>query len=715
MSLHRDLQIRDDLHVEVISESEVFFIGESEGYRLSSPHIGTILGALAGGATRTAVVDRLAGVLSPARVHRALDRLLGSGHVVAHAPAIQPAVQVTAVGLEDGASFASLLRQSGIATAPGGLRIVLTDDHRRPALADLNRARLQDGSPWLIVRPTGRTPWLGPLLTPGQGACWRCLAERLSWNPRTESHLRSLPGRAGKIWPAKDRIPGTEAAAAGLIAAEVVALAQTGESRLSDAIVALSLRTLQLEHHPITRRPQCPDCGDPTLVGVRQRQPMRLGNAPVDPTTPGGLRSQKASATVARLRPHLSNITGVVEALRSITVPGVSEAEAPLVFAGRPHARSGTTRSGMPELFRQANLGKGATPEQAHASGMCEAIERYAAVFQGDEAIIRSAPGETGRREVLPEAILCFSAAQYADRNAWNARHPNIAHHVPPPRPPEALLDWAPVWSLTRSEPALAPAALCYFRFPDPPAWGRADSNGLAAGNTLEEAVLQGLLELIERDGVAMWWYPRLQRPRLPIDALDSPFLQRVSAMHRRRDRQLWLLDLSNDLGVSIVAAVSASSGARILYGFGAHLDPRIAAERAVTEQLQLLPMLAAFEAGRLSPKSELARWLREATLEAHPHLTPLGEQAPPSPTPLAGIGAAAQDCVDRLERAGVEVFALDVTRPDIPLSVARVIAPGLHHFWPRLGPGRLYTVPVQLGWCAALSEAQLNPEPVLF
>jgi len=39
------------------------------------------------------------------------------------------------------------------------------------------------------------------------------------------------------------------------------------------------------------------------------------------------------------------------------------------------------------------------------------------------------------------------------------------------------------------------------------------------------------------------------------------------------------------------------------------------------------------------------------------------------------------------------------------------VVVPGLRHFWPRYGPGRLYDVPVRLGWLPApLDESELNP-----
>jgi ribosomal protein S12 methylthiotransferase accessory factor len=67
--------------------------------------------------------------------------------------------------------------------------------------------------------------------------------------------------------------------------------------------------------------------------------------------------------------------------------------------------------------------------------------------------------------------------------------------------------------------------------------------------------------------------------------------------------------------------------------------------------------------------------------------------------------------CVERAAGLGLEVVVLDQTRPDIGLHVAKVVVPGLRHLWPRLGPGRLYEVPVSMGWLpSARAEGELNP-----
>src|SRR5262249_47401778 len=136
--------------------------------------------------------------------------------------------------------------------------------------------------------------------------------------------------------------------------------------------------------------------------------------------------------------------------------------------------------------------------------------------------------------------------------------------------------------------------AFCYYEYPR-----RTDqeycapcSNGNAAGNTIEEAILQGFLELVERDGVALWWYNRLRRPAVDLNSFDEPYLRRLSAFLKGRQRDLWVLDLMSDLQIPVFVALSRrTDGLRecILMGFGAHLDPRIAVLRAVTELNQML------------------------------------------------------------------------------------------------------------------------------
>ena len=110
-----------------------------------------------------------------------------------------------------------------------------------------------------------------------------------------------------------------------------------------------------------------------------------------------------------------------------------------------------------------------------------------------------------------------------------------------------------------------------------PPVAGRrfvhADSNGNAAGSSTEDAILQGFLELVERDAVALWWYNRVRRPGVDLHAAADPWTEELIEVHRGLGRQVWALDLTSDLGIPVFAALSRrtdKAAEDIVFGFGA-------------------------------------------------------------------------------------------------------------------------------------------------
>ncbi len=236
---------------------------------------------------------------------------------------------------------------------------------------------------------------------------------------------------------------------------------------------------------------------------------------------------------------------------------------------------------------------------------------------------------------------------------------------------------------------------------------------------------MHGLCELIERDAVAIWWYNRLQRPGVAAQAFEHPYLRWLCTRLARMGRSLWALDLTHDLGVPVIVALSARRKVpeRILMGFGCHPDPGRALLRAATELVQSMPPRSNRDgAGDLPPEggATAARWMQEASRAAMPYLVPhsnlpetsvavdaADREEPPAHT-LFG------DLLSRLARGGLTAYYLDQTRPEAGLPVVRVIVPGLRHFWRHLGPGRLYNVPVEQGWLeTACDEAALNPYPM--
>ena len=352
-------------------------------------------------------------------------------------------------------------------------------------------------------------------------------------------------------------------------------------------------------------------------------------------------------------------------------------------------------------------------------SAVCESIERWSGRSQGNETDRVASHADlvaSGTRAVHPRDLLHFSERQYADREAWNAAHSDFAW-VPHRFDDDWPIGWTTAWSLTRDEPVLVPTAYAFYNvvMEAGHVFCSADSNGSAAGNTLTEAVLQGFLELVERDAVAIWWYNRLSMPALDLDAVDDAVLQAVRADYAASNRALWVLEVTGDLRIPTYVAVSPRLDRReeIVQGYGAHLDPRIALWRAISEASQMLGHLEGVDLTTLSDP-DLAAWYADARIADHPYLAPGPLVGLPAGTAGGSLREVAADALGRAEAVGLEVLVVDQSREDVPLHVAKVIVPGLRHFWPRLGPGRLYDVPVREGLLPApRAEADLNPVPI--
>ncbi len=229
-------------------------------------------------------------------------------------------------------------------------------------------------------------------------------------------------------------------------------------------------------------------------------------------------------------------------------------------------------------------------------------------------------------------------------------------------------------------------------------------------------------MELVERDSVALWWYNRLRRPAVDLNSFEESYFTELKEYYAENDRELWVLDLTADLGIPAFAGVSrrlVGESERLILGFGAHLDPTIAVLRALTEVNQLGLELDKVPDKQLDGDAKL--WLLEATLENQPYLAPDATQPLKTMQDYPkrwgnDIREDVKTCVEIVKQAGMETLILDQTRPDIGLNVVKVIVPGMRHFWSRFGVGRLYDVPVALGWLSSPTvETEMNPMAMPF
>ncbi|MEU0130762.1 TOMM precursor leader peptide-binding protein [Streptomyces sp. NPDC006289] len=738
------------LRVEAIEGDAVYLLSEQGTTALQGREVQELAVLLDGTRTLSDVLRDASATLPPATAARMIAELARADLIGYHDPAADASteaywefagidgpsasasfrttpVELVILGRVDPAAARAECLAAGLrVTEPGqggsaALSLVLVDDYLDPRLAGVDARHRAAGRAWLPAKPSGAETWVGPVFGTPDTACWECLAHRLRGHRASRAPVLHALGLAGTV-----QVPEVSFApvrALGLHTAVLEAAKWVAGMRYDGqrSVCRLDARTLHIERHRVDRRPQCGVCGDPGLVADRVRRPFRLRSSPKTHTVGGNHRAQSAEAVLARYRHLADPVTGIVSGLG----PAPDSPEGLNRYVAGRNMALGDSRSlaGLRGGLRGQSGGKGTTPQEAEVGALCEALERYCGTRQGDEPTVRGTLAGIGDTALHPNECQLFADRQFRDRERWNSGQSRF-QQIPPPFDPEAPADWTPVWSLTSGTQRLLPTSMLYFG-PGPggvPAAPWADSNGNAAGSSPEDAVVQGFLEVVERDAVALWWYNRTRQPAVDLDAFDEPWLARTRQAYARLHRDIWVLDLTADFGIPVMVALSRrtrGSAQGISFGFGAHFDPRLALRRAVTEMAQLLPPGGESPPRAHSTDPQLSAWWREATVKNQPYLC--ADPAESARTPGSYSYVARADLREDVEWAetlvrerGLEMLILDQTRPDVGLPVAKVIIPGMRHFWARFAPGRLFDTPVKLGRLERpLRYEELNPVPL--
>ncbi|MFJ2193510.1 TOMM precursor leader peptide-binding protein [Kitasatospora sp. NPDC087861] len=601
------------------------------------------------------------------------------------------------------------------------LEIVLCDDYLDPRLAEIDAAHRLAGRPWLPVAVGTATSWVGPVFRPGEGPCWHCLATRLQDHRHSESPLRRALGLDGPPPRPMATLAAGRSMTVHLAVLEAAKWLAGVRNSAQDAVHTLDTLTSTAAAHPVARRPQCPACGDPGLVARRAAAPFVPVSRPKAARHLNGHRALTPAQMLERYAHLVDPVTGIIREIRR--APG-SPSFVQAFLSGRNLAMRSASLAGLRAGLRSLSGGKGLTEEEARTSALGEAVERYSGTRHGDEPTLRASYRSLGPVAVHPNACQLYAEAQLADRDGWNERGSQL-QYVPPRFDEDRPTDWTPVWSLTGRTRRLLPTSMLYYSDRAAPDGLCADSNGNAAGSCAEDALVQGFLELIERDAVALWWYNRTRHRAVALDAFDDPRIDRLRATYRDQHRETWALDLTSDFGIPVVVALSRRTdkpAEDVIFGFGAHFDPRVAVCRALTEMGQLLPLVAGVTPSgsgyRINDPDALA-WWQHATPANQPYLWADPERPPAGPdawtyAPTDDLLQDVSFLTELVRSKGMELLVLNQTRPDLELPVVKVIIPGLRHFWPRFGPGRLFTAPVSLGHRKEPTPyEELNPIPL--
>ncbi len=316
-------------------------------------------------------------------------------------------------------------------------------------------------------------------------------------------------------------------------------------------------------------------------------------------------------------------------------------------------------------IGNKKQMGKGSTPEQSQASACMELGERFsffsflqnpANFIVGDYAEI-----EAAGFPVLPMETLLASVH---DSQLDPATLRSLLAGLP--------LQWTWALRLTDNAPVLIPFSWFY---------AINEFNGPSAGNTYEEAVMQGISEVVERHVCALVTRDQIRTPQIDPDSVTDPVAKELLAKFRNNGVEVFLNDFSLDTGIPTVAALAWDpstfpDSSEIVYTAGTTPDANKALIRALTEVAQLA---GDFNSNANYVASGLPKPLDLGEVEhvVNPKGTiPLSQVADLKD---ADIYQEIQNCVAALHNIGMEMLVVDTTHPELQIPAVYTIMPGAH------------------------------------
>ncbi len=315
--------------------------------------------------------------------------------------------------------------------------------------------------------------------------------------------------------------------------------------------------------------------------------------------------------------------------------------------------------------------GKGISSEHAKASAMMEGFERYSAEKQCENLVTGtvseiSSKGNTIDVESLnlpkdfkKENIELFNLE-------WNICHDLISgddYYVP---------------SNAIYHPYVLEDNSCQSLF-------KSNTNGLASGNSLEEAILHGMFEVIERDAWSIFELTHKNYKQIDLDSIESETVNDAISKFSENDIKIKLMDFTADVNIPTIAASADDTllkdAGLLTLGIGTHLDPEVAVLRALTEVAQS----RATQIHGAREDTVRADFARTAGYERMKRINKYYFQEEDEKIRLSDIENRSTDSItkdidivlDELKSNEIEhVLYYDLPRPELNVNVVRVIIP---------------------------------------
>ncbi|MEL6558487.1 MAG: TOMM precursor leader peptide-binding protein [Bacteroidota bacterium] len=590
------------------------------------------------------------------------------------------------------------------------LTIVIANDFLDNRIEQIHQQMMRQKKSWMLFKPFGNQVMISPVFNADQGACWKSMAQRMRLHrPLTQIEGFEIIAKEKPFYTSKS------------LEVAIQFLVDTIESKedLNSYLHAYDLASGQATKHWVVKKSnELSDVPNSDIEPVDITQ-LLFSDEPIV-SKAGGFRTLTAKETFEKYQHHISPVTGIISEIEPYR--GSEYSQLHNFTSGRNLALQSKSMFWLNNHRRSCSGGKGKSEQQAKTGALCEAIERYSMMHHGQPAILRSTLKDLGDKGIHPNTCMNFSQEQFAQREETNENSTAFYSLVPVEFDENASVDWTRVYGLTHQEERYLPSTFCYAQYPGQDERNMIaypDSNGCAAGNSHAEAALQGTLELIERDAAAIWWYNQIRRPKVDLKSLANEYIKEMLDFYAENGRSLEVLDITTDIGIPTFVAVShkTDTGKSILFGFGCHIDAAVAVERAVIELNQLLPITLGDEPVDMDLR--IKNWLDEESVTDNIYLSASDEiihiQDKYPGQSFSNLNEVLQYLTAQFQKQSLDLYLLDLTQQDIGMPVVKMIAPNLRHYWRRTGPGRLYEVPVKMGWLSEpKTEDQLNQHSIV-
>ena len=574
--------------------------------------------------------------------------------------------------------------------------------------------------PWLRGFTVFGEGVIGPLVRPSIPGCSQCADLRYLMAGRDRKEMwelrqQQLRGNQGK--------EGVGASNAGLlqtaliIEAEVHQIMIGAQAKSEGRVALINLKNLNASWHSFLPDPVCPVCSELAEdSSVRARILLQAS-----PKIPDSYRSRSIKELSKFLASdYLDQRMGFLNNKMIDLVPPFADASVNLpLFNGDEGAAGRTNSYAISEM-----------------TAILEGLERYCGIEpRGKRTMIRDSYRNVKDYALDPKKIGVHSTEQY--------EQPDFPFKQ---FDPDAPIHWVWGYSFLQERSILIPELLAYYSLGCGEGFVYETSNGCALGGSLEEAILYGIFEVVERDSFLLTWYAELPLPRLdPYSAEDEELRLMIDRARAAGGYDIYLYNATMEHGIPSVWALAKNrkkKGLNMICAAGAHLDPIRAAKSAVHELAgMMLTLDEKFEGNQMKWEkmfldSSLVQQMDDHGMlfglkrtEERLHFL-LDESRPlrtfaeefTSIVNHSDLTDDLEDILQRFRQLNLEVVVVNQTTPELKrndLHCVKVLVPGMlpmtfgHHLTRVTGLERVLQVPMDLGYVnQALTIDQLNPHP---